>query len=329
MEGIEKMSYDEKLEMATVKRKNLFQKEWRKILFCTAVLIVPIIQVVLLYFVVNINSILLAFKSYKLDSSGNLSYVWCGFDNFSSFIESIFFEGGALKKAFGNSLKMYAVSIFICTPLALLFSYYIYKKKAGYQTFNVLLFVPSIVSSIVMVILFSYFVDRALPSAVLKLFGIKMTGLLSSHDQSDIFRTLILFTLWTGFGSNVLMYSSAMGRIPPEIVEAAEIDGCGSFSEFFKITLPLIYPTISTFLVVGIAGIFSNQAALFSFFGEKANPELWTMGYWFFVRTLAGRTSVVSLSVPAAGGLVFTLLVAPLTLLVRHILDRFDPQVEF
>jgi multiple sugar transport system permease protein len=313
----------------TPQRKRISQSERRKIIFCVLVLAVPVIQVILMYFAVNINSILLAFKNYKLDASGNLSYTWCGLDNFTSFIESVFLEGGALKKAFANSLLVASVNLFFGIPCSLLFSYYIYKKKFGYQMFNVLLFVPGIVSSIVMVILFSYFVDRAIPALFLNVFDKKVVGLLSSPNMSSIFSTLILFNVWTGFGSNVLMYSSSMGRIPPEIVEAAEIDGCGSTGEFFRITLPLIYPTISTFLVVQIAGMFGNQAALYSFFGERADPELWTIGYWFFTQTLAGRDSFVSLPVPAAGGLVFTMIVAPLTLTVRFILDRFDPQVEF
>ena len=320
---------DDKSVYSGQKKKRINQNELKKITFCILVLAVPILQVIIMYFCVNVNSILLAFKRYSQDSTGKLSFVWCGFDNFKTFLDIVFSSGGALKKGFYNSLILAGVTFFVGVSFALLFSYYIYKKRFGYRTFNVLLFVPSIVSSIVMVILFSYFVDRAIPAVFMKLFNTRVVGLLSSPNSSDIFRTLIIFCLWTGFGTNVLMYSSAMSRIPPEIVEAAQIDGCGSVSEFFKITLPLIYPTISTFLVVNIAGVFSNSAGLFSFFGEKANPELWTIGYWFFIQTLAGRSSFTALPVPAAGGLVFTLFVAPITLIIRYVLNKFDPQVEF
>ncbi len=315
-------------EQKSIKSRFLTQKN-RNLLFCLAVLAIPLLQVVLMYVVVNFNSIILAFKSYSYTGSGELIEAWAGFENFKEFARSIFLEGGALYKALKNTLVAAVVSIIIGISLSLLFSFYIYKKKAGYQIFNVLLFVPSIVSSIVMVIVFSYFVDRALPSLFLNVFGVKMEGWLSSSDYSDIFRTILFYNVWISFGSGVLIYSSSMSRIPPQIVEAAEIDGCGAFKEFFLITLPLIYPTISTFLVTSIAGVFSNQLSLYSFYSGQANPELWTTGYWLFKQTMEGSLSATTLPVTAAGGLIFTLIVAPLTLLVRFILDRFDPQVEF
>lgn len=55
------------------------------------------------------------------------------------------------------------------------------------------------------------------------------------------------------------MYLGSMNTISDSVIESAQLEGAGFFTEFFHIVLPLCYSTIVTFLVVGIASIFVNQ----------------------------------------------------------------------
>ena len=66
------------------------------------------------------------------------------------------------------------------------------------------------------------------------------------------------------------MYSNAMSGIPQEIVESAHLDGATGINEFWKITLPMVYPTLSTFLITGVAGLFTNQINLYSLYDVSA-----------------------------------------------------------
>ncbi len=308
-------------------KKSLGKIKTKKLIFCIAVLALPLLQVAIMYFGVNFNSFFLAFKEYKIDGAGNMAVSWVGFDNIVKFASNVFSSGGALFHAFLNSLIVFGSCILVGIPLALIFSYYIYKKKFAYKFFHVVLFLPGIISSIAMVMLFTYFADRAIP-AIAKAIGINMIGLLSGSNTAKIFAVIIFYNIFIGFGASVLMYSNAMSTIPPELSEAAQLDGCGPMQEFIRIVLPLIYPTIATFLVVNVAGMFTAQANLYSFYAENAEPELQTIGYWFFMQTMVGRDSQTSYPYVAAGGLFFTVITVPITLIVRRILDKFDPQVE-
>lgn len=104
------------------------------------------------------------------------------------------------------------------------------------------------------------------------------------------------------------------------------MDGASPLQEFFKIVLPMIYPTITVFVTVGIAGIFTNQLGLFSFFGSSADVELYTFGYYLY-KNVQGA-SVASYPYLSALGLLMTLVAAPITLAARCLMERFGPSAE-
>ena len=112
-----------------------------------------------------------------------------------------------------------------------------------------------------------------------------------------------------------------MDQIAPEIIEAGEVDGVKPFQEFFYLVIPMIMPTIATFMVASVAGLFTNQASLYSFFGEDVSYSDYTIGYYLFI--LVNRTGVGKsmYTYASALGLVCTLIAFPLTLLVRRVME--------
>ena len=238
--------------MEQTKKKRVLRGKDKDLIFYTLMMLFPVAQFCVMYIGVNFNSILLAFK--KIDTMSN-TYTWT-FANIRGAFE-LFTTSPVLLSAAKNSLLAYVVLTFLGTPLGLIFSYYIYKKLPMSNAFRVILFLPSIISGIVMVTIFQFFVERAIPAFASQLFGVKMKGLL--ENPGSRYATIIFYNLWVGFGTSVLMYSNGMSGISQEIVESAHLDGATGLTEFWKITLPMIYPTLSTFLITGIAGLFTNQ----------------------------------------------------------------------
>lgn len=311
-----------------LKKAGLLQKKKKDMIFCILLVALPMIQFAIFYIGVNINSFVLAFKKITISSAGVSTTTWVGFDNFRQFLSDIFSEGGILRYAALNSLIHYAVSIFISIPLLLLFAFYIYKRHFGYRVFQIMLYLPTIFSSLVMVISFSYFVDRAIPYLSRILFGKEMTGLLSG-ELIVKYITILFYGVWAGFGSGLLVYASSMRRIPESVVEAAKMDGCSQIREFITVTIPLIFPTLSTFLIVSVPNLFRAQGCLFDFYSFSADPKLQTLGYYMYLQVLYGRTSNAVLPYASAGGLVLTAVAIPLTLGVRKLLNKLDPEVSF
>lgn len=291
-----------------------------QLIFYVCIAMLPVIQFCIFYLGVNINSIFLAFKKYDLYSN---SYQWIGFDNFVN----VFRDLGTLvylKAALRNSCFIYLAGLLITTPLALIFSYYIYKKLPLHKTIKVILFIPVMLSSLIVILLFKYFVDRAVPALIEQIFGKQIPGLLTDTERA--LPTIIFFNIWSGFGSVILLYIGSMNSISDSLVEAAQIDGAGSLREFFYITLPHVFPTLSVYLITGIGGFFTNQMGLFSFFGTEAEYGLYTFGYFLYrAIKVAEPTDYPYLS---AMGLLMTVVAVPITYLVKFLLEKFGPSTD-
>ena len=309
-----------KLHRELKKESSVASVKARDMLFYIILLAFPVAQFCVFYLGVNLNSILLTFKEYDGVSG---AFRWSGLENLAEVFRV--FGSKEFSYAWKNTFIVYFTGLIVGTPLALFFSFYIYKKMFGHGFFKVILFVPSIISAVVMVMIFRNFTELVIPDIAKKLFGAEMNGLLS--DPKTVFGTLLFFSVWVGFGTGILMYSGAMSGISDSVVEAAKLEGASSVREFFSITLPLIWPTVVTFLVVGVAQMFVNQFNLYTFYGDTAEPEIVTIGYYLFART-ANTANLIQYPFLAAMGVVLTFIAVPLTLGARFLLEKFGPSAD-
>lgn len=302
------------------------RKDKKKLLFYICGISLPVLQFVIFYIFVNFNSIILAFQNWNIIDGYTFS-----FSNFTKVFNDIFVgsEELSLKYAFINSFKYYFVSLVFCTGLGLLFSNYIYKKNFGHRFFQIILFLPKILSAVVLAIVFTYSLNEGAVLVAEKLFNTEITPLLFS--ESTKFNYIMVFSIWASFGTGVLMYTSTMSGIAQEIVESAQLDGITPLKELIYITLPMIYPTLSTFLVVNFAAIFTDQMQLYTFYGMSGAPkENWTVGYYIYkeAQLAAGYSDWQQFAYLSAFGLILSMVAIPLTLLFKRMLEKIGPSVD-
>lgn len=300
----------------TVKKRTRAAKG--DMLFYVLMMAWPILQFCVFYIAVKFNSILYSFQRYDKLSR---TFTWT-LDYVKSALKMMT-TSPALVETMKVTLLFFLLFTGINTPLGLLFSYYISKKQFAFGFFRVFLFLPSIICSVIMVLIYGNFVDVALPEIVRVLTGKTMGGLMST--KSTRFFAVMFYNLLVGFGVNVLMYSNAMSAISEEVVEAAHLDGATGLKEFWFITLPSIYPTLVTFLITALAGMFLNQYNLYSFFGSGEHFGLQTYGLYFYVQTLAADGSRAEYSQISAIGLWLTFIALPLTYGVKFLLEKLGP----
>lgn len=305
------------------KQQTLQTAKMKDLIFYIGIIALPIVQVLIFYFGVNFRSFFLAFQKYNPDT---LKYEFAGLLNF----DNIFFymtHENTLLTCIKNSVLAYVVTTGVSLPLCLLFSYYIYKKFLAHKFFKVFLFIPSIIPSMILSTMFLYFANYSLPNIMNTLFGIEMKGLFSAGSEVML-TTLLAYGILTGFGGGVIMYSSAMSSIDSSIIEAAQIDGASSIQEFIYIVLPLIFPTLSTFITVGVAGLFTNQLGLFSLFGADgaAYVDCWTIGYYLYMNTV--NASSARYPELAAYGMMLTIIAVPLVYGMKFLLAKLGPKVD-
>ncbi len=319
-ESIPQNQDGEAVVVKTNKKTTMRGKKRNEIIFLSLMMAFPLLQFCIFYIGVNFNSIMLAFKSYNYDSA---KYYFDGFTQFERVFKAIFTQNGELTLAVKNSTIQFLAGLLIGMPLQIMVAYVMFKKVPCSGFYKVMLFMPNMISSIVFVMCARVLFQEAIPSLL-------HVGNLLDTLNSKSFYTVLIFGLWMSFAGGLIIYLSAMSSIPKDILEYGSLENMNSFQEFCYIVVPSIFPTITTYLVVAIAGFFTNYGHFYSFFkGDKLGTPYDTLGYYFFVK-VAGGANTVELDLgeycfAAAGGVLFTVVVAPITLITKWLLEKYGP----
>ncbi len=295
----------------------------KKLIFYICLVLIPSVQFAIFYVYVNFNSFVLAFQEYvALEGSLGYDIEFAAFNNFKEAFSILFTDTYYLT----NSLLWFVCKVAVGISLALLFSFYIYKKYPLSGFFRVFLFMPQIISGVVFSLLFKYIVTDVYIVLMESVGAENVLGLLDNPSTRQ--GVTIFYNIWMGFGVNVLLFSGGMSAIDTSVVESAQLDGVNLIEEFIYITIPMIWSTLTSFLIVALTGVFTDQMNLHALFSNLAG-ELGTFGYFLFVNAsnadILPKSGQLTYSVLSAVGLILTAIVLPITLIVRHLLTKFGP----
>lgn len=197
-----------------------------------------IIGMVLLYVLPIIFAVLLSFTEWNL--VGGLSEIrFVGFDNFTRL-----FSDERVFVALRNNLVYTAVVVPVSMLLALVLATLINAKVHFKSFFKVAFFIPYISSIIAVGAIWRalYHPSQGPINQLLMTLGItEVPGWLASTNTSLL--AIIIISIWAQIGYVVVIYLAGLANIPPEVYEAAEMDGANSLQKFYKITFPLLKPT--------------------------------------------------------------------------------------
>lgn len=171
--------------------------------------------------------------------------VFVGFTNYiKMFSDEVFF------KTIGVTFFYALISVPLRLAFALLVAMLLLNSSRLTAFYRAAYYLPSIIGgSVAVSILWKrMFAIDGVINKVLAVFGMK-DPVSWLGDKNTAIWTLILLAVWQ-FGSSMLIFLSSLKQIPPSLYEAASIDGAGKFRQFFKITLPLLTPTIFFNLVM-------------------------------------------------------------------------------
>lgn len=292
------------------KRKRI---DLSKTIFLTCMLGMAVINFFIFYLGVNLDSILLAFRlpsgKFTMDN-----FIWA----FQDFVK----PDSLMLEALVNSLIFFVVIQIFMKFVYLCLSYFIYKKITGYKFFRVLFYVPTIISTVVIATLFKTMIGPNGP--VTEFLSLFMEEVPEFYvDSRYALTTLLVYEVWASFGSGTIMIMGAMARIPLETLEAAQLDGCSPLRELFSLILPMIWPTLSTLLIMGLAGIFTSSGAQLLF----TNGDFGTMTISFYIFDQVN--SYQAYNQASAVGLIYTIVGVPLVLAGKLLLERIQDDVQY
>ncbi|PXX52015.1 carbohydrate ABC transporter membrane protein 1 (CUT1 family) [Hungatella effluvii] len=171
-----------------------------------------------------------------------------GFDNY----KRIFMQD----KTFYQSIKVTFSYVLILVPLRLIFALgvavLLNKKHKGLGFYRTFYYIPSIIggSIAVSVVWKQIFGNQGVVMSILAAFGIEQKLSLLGNPKTAL-SVIILMGIWQ-FGSSMLIFLSALKQIPYSLYESAMVDGAKPMPTFFKITLPMLTPTIFFNLILQV-----------------------------------------------------------------------------
>jgi len=222
-------------------------------------------------------SLILSFCKWDI-VTGLSTIKFIGFQNF----EKIFADR-KFYKALEVTFKFCLISIPFYQIASLIIAMLLNMRIKFMRTFRLIFFLPSIIPTIASSMIWSQILGKdGLINQALALFGVQGPAWLNT--PSTALYGLILMGVW-GIGNTMIIYLSGLQGVGEELYEASSIDGANSFQRFFKITLPMISPTI--FFNVVMAVISSFQYFTQAFVMTEGGPLNSTLFYNLYLYTKA------------------------------------------
>jgi multiple sugar transport system permease protein len=172
--------------------------------------------------------------------------VWIGTANYTKMFQAELFW-----KSMGNTLFMVALDLPLGLIASLSAAVLLNQKLRGVNIFRSIFYLPVLIPTIANILLWVWIFDKdsGILNVLLKLVGLPGQPWLT--DQLWSKPSLIFMNLW-GIGGAMLIYLAGLKGVPVEMHEAAKIDGASAWQAFWKITMPLLSPTILFQLVIGV-----------------------------------------------------------------------------
>lgn len=232
--------------------------------------------------------------------SGSRTFI--GLENYiSMFGDSNFYH------AMWVTIRYAAMLVPINVGIALILALLINGIKKGQGFFKTVFYIPTIISGVALAMIWSWILkDTGILNQLLSMIGIDSVPWLRSPDAA--MWAVVLTTIWAQ-GSMMLVFLSALKGIPTQVIEAAEIDGAKGFKRFWKITLPLISPTLVYNLIMAIISSFQQLTVVMNL--TNGGPSKSTYMYSLFIYENAFKK--FKLGYAAANAWVMFLIVLALT----------------
>jgi ABC-type sugar transport system permease subunit len=237
---------------------------------------------------------------------------WIGLKNFQRLLQDPLFF-----KAIRNTLLFLLIHIPLQIVVALGFAVLLSSRLKFRGFFRAVYFMPVVVSGVVVTILWQqlYAYDAGLLNRMLTMLGIEKIPWLISPNVA--MPSVALMATWKNVGIYIVLFLVGLQNIPHELYESASLDGATSTRQFFRITLPMLNPTIVVVVVLSTIGGFSLFIEPYVLTG--GGPMESTLSAVLYIYNQAFNFGHMGYA--ATLGFVFALIILAVVLLQRKVIE--------
>ncbi|MBO2519933.1 MULTISPECIES: carbohydrate ABC transporter permease [Limnochorda] len=184
-------------------------------------------------------------------------------------------------QALQNTLFFVVGTIPVTTTIALILAVILNQQLRLRAFFRASYFLPSVTSMIVISTIFVYIYAPYGPlNGLLALLGVERTNWLLSTRWA--LPAIMAMDIWASFGYYTILFLAGLQNIPEELHEAAEVDGASPLGRFFRVTLPLLRPTLVFVLVINTIRSFQIFSEIFVMTQGRPLGRTTTVVYYLY-----------------------------------------------
>lgn len=253
--------------------------------------LLPVVTIFVIFFIIpTMGGVLLSFTDWDITKS---SIHFNGLYNYRTI-----FQDSIFKKAWSNTLIFLVSIVLIRNVLAVLLALAFTKNLKTRSYLRTIFFVPSILSYVVVGIMFNaLFQMDGTFNQLLQLFHIACTKeWVASADTA--LKIVIVADIWKWTGFHMLIYIAGLTAIPKDFYEAALIDGANGWQRFWKVTAPLLVPAFSINITQSIIGGFRVFEQVLTLTNGGPGHETTVIGmlvYEYYGAGLYGKSSAITI----------------------------------
>ncbi len=240
------------------------------------------IVVFTLYPVVNV--VLISFKE-------GYSYLTRGFDAWSLANYQKVLSDPKFAQAISNTIKYVLLVVPISTCISVVVAYLLSQKLRFSALFQTAYFLPMVTSITAVGLAWKLMYNKnfGIINYILSFFGVDKIPWLENAAWS--IPSLVIFGIWNILPFTIILLLSGLQNIDPQYYTAARVDGSGSLRIFFRITVPLLAPTIFLVCIINTISCFKVFSELYPLFNGNPGPfyNLYTVVYYIRYAMIENR----------------------------------------
>jgi multiple sugar transport system permease protein len=218
--------------------------------FTVAIFVYPaLLYMMLLVGFPILYNIIISFQNVSVMTLKSGSYAFVGFDNYIDL-----WKNRILGKTIGQTFVFTFFCIVFQFSIGLMFALFFKQSFYLAKTIRGLLLVIWVVPMTVVALIFKFMfqTDGGLINVILQALCIIRQPIEWLVTEKMAMVSVIITNIWVGIPFNMILLLAGLNGIPNELYESADIDGAGTISRFFNITIPLLRPAIMSVLVLGV-----------------------------------------------------------------------------
>ncbi len=260
-------------------------------------------------------------EKYTLGKNANASFIKWGLGNYKFVLFGLEGTTNIFMRSLKNTALYVALTVPITAAISILMAYLLNQKIKLSGVFQTAYFIPMVTTATAVGLVWRWMFNEnfGLINAMITALGGEKINWLQSGNHAISMAVLVIYGVWSGLPFTIILLLSGLQNIDENLYTVARVDGSGAARIFFRITVPLLSPTIGLVLIINSISAFKVYTDVIVLW--NGSPQSYGMETvaWYIYNNINTADGTHSLGYAAAAAMVLFLIIFVFTMIQKVI----------